>query len=281
LVQSSRQAKLAGLPLEVTGNAQGVLQTWYKSGNFMSTLTRHLGITSAVRAARSLGIIVQREHRSHANGYHYETVLLGNPLAPWLVPEFAALYEAVKDHTLVDAQRCYDLWDLAKQVAHLPGDMLEVGVWRGGSGCVIAAAAPEKAAYLCDTFAGVVKATDRDSFYRGGEHADTSLARVRVLAERIGLKNVHPVQGIFPDDHPDEFTSKTFAFVHIDVDVYQSAKDVLGFVWPRLSLGGVVVFDDYGVATCNGITRVVDESKGHDRIVTYNLNGHAVMVKVK
>jgi Macrocin-O-methyltransferase (TylF) len=171
----------------------------------MSTLTRHLGITSAVRAARSLGVIVHKEQRSQANGYHYETVLLGKPLAPWLDQEFAALYDAAKDHTLVDPQRCYELWDLAKQVAHL----------------------------------------------------------------------------IFPDDHLDEFCGKTFCLVHIDVDVYQSAKDVLAFVWPRLTVCGVVVFDDYGVATCNGITRVVDENKSTDRIVTYNLSGHAVMVKTR
>ena len=96
----------------------------------------------------------------------------------------------------------------------------------------------------------------------------------------------HPIEGIFPDDHLDEFRDKTFCFVHIDVDVYRSAKDVLAFAWPRIPVGGVVVFDDYGVPNCNGITVVVDEYKGRsseaggpDRVVLYNLNGHAVMVK--
>ena len=56
---------------------------------------------------------------------------------------------------------------------------------------------------------------------------------------------------------------------------------MLEFVWPRMPLGAVVIFDDYGVAVCNGITDLVDEYRGRgDRVTTYNLNGHAVMVKI-
>ena len=52
---------------------------------------------------------------------------------------------------------------------------------------------------------------------------------------------------------------RRFRLAHIDVDVYQSAADVLDWVWPRLSPGGVVVFDDYGFPATPG-HELVDET---------------------
>ena len=70
--------------------------------------------------------------------------------------------------------------------------------------------------------------------------------------------------------------------VHIDVDVYASAKDVFNWVVPRLSQLGIIVFDDYGFLGCEGITRLVHELAEDQRFFTYfNLNGHAVMLKLK
>jgi O-methyltransferase len=67
---------------------------------------------------------------------------------------------------------------------------------------------------------------------------------------------------------------------HIDVDVYRSARDVLEWAWPRLSPGGVAVFDDYGFPCCPGVTQFVDEQRGRtDRLVLHNLNGHGLIVK--
>jgi hypothetical protein len=68
---------------------------------------------------------------------------------------------------------------------------------------------------------------------------------------------------------------------HIDVDVYESAKGVVEWLWHRLKVGGIIVFDDFGFNTCNGVTKFVNEQKLlDDRVVIHNLNGHAVMVKI-
>jgi O-methyltransferase len=64
------------------------------------------------------------------------------------------------------------------------------------------------------------------------------------------------------------------------VDVYQSAEDILQWVWARLCTGGIVVYDDYGFETCDGITRHVDAQRAlADRIVLQNINGHAIVIK--
>ena len=111
------------------------------------------------------------------DGKKYEAVIPGATYAPWnLDEEFLSCYRSIRRHTLVDKYRCFELWQLVKQTSRLNGAILEVGVWRGGTGALIARRAQldgsDSEIYLCDTFAGVVKAGPNDSIYRGGEHAD-------------------------------------------------------------------------------------------------------------
>jgi len=62
--------------------------------------------------------------------------------------------------------------------------------------------------------------------------------------------------------------------------VYQSAKDIVDWLWPHLVEGGVVVYGDYGYRTCAGVTRFVNEERlKPGRMVIHNLNGHAIVVK--
>ena len=207
--------------------------------------------------------------------------------SPWLADkEFQKIWPSLRVNTRVDEYRGYSLWELVEQVKHLEGDLIEVGVWRGGSGCLLACKCQmEKIGaivYLCDTFEGVVKASDRDPVYKGGEVSDTSTQRVESLLKQHNLKNFEILKGIFPEDTGHYLENKKFRLCHIDVDVYQSAKDTLDWIWGKLDVGGVVVFDDYGHNQCLGITELVqEESKKPDRIVIHNLNGHAVMIKIR
>jgi O-methyltransferase len=206
--------------------------------------------------------------------------------APWLEDrEFLATFHEIKANTVVDFYRCYELWQLARQTAHLDGDILEVGVYKGGTGCLLARVGSQgermRHVFLCDTYAGIVKAGPQDTYFKGGELADTSVALVKGLVDKLGLPNVSILQGIFPDDTAAAVADKTFSFCHIDVDVYLSAQQVLDWVWPRLSVGAIVVFDDYGFSTCDGVTKLVNERIGKMKAVTlYNLNGHAIMIKM-
>ena len=52
---------------------------------------------------------------------------------------------------------------------------------------------------------------------------------------------------------------KTFSFVHIDVDLYEPAKDSLEFFYPRMAEGGIILMDDYGLGTCPGVTSAGQE----------------------
>ena len=205
--------------------------------------------------------------------------------APWEVDrEFQRVYQQVKTNTLVDIWRCHELWSLLGEVSDLPGAVLEVGVWRGGSGALMAARSAglglTDCVYLCDTWEGVVKTGPSDIYYHDGKHDDTSKAIVESLVARMGLTNIVLLHGVFPEETGHRITAESLRLVHVDVDVYQSAKDVFDWAWPRLTSGGIAVFDDYGFPACPGVTRLVDEFRElPDRLVLHNLNGHGIVVK--
>lgn len=217
----------------------------------------------------------------------YESVLPTATYAPWLLDkEFKKTYRLIKEYSFIDKYRCFEFWQLVAESAKLKGALIEVGVWRGGSAALIAKRARmvgiKKTVYFCDTFTGVVKAGKLDSGYKGGEHADTSVKTVKKVIKKLKIKNTQILKGIFPEETGHSVAAEKFRFCHIDVDVYQSAKEALEWLWPRVVIGGIVVFDDYGFYGCNGVTRFVNEErKKDDRLIIHNLNGHAVIIKLK
>ncbi|HLK39210.1 MAG TPA: TylF/MycF/NovP-related O-methyltransferase [Polyangiaceae bacterium] len=232
---------------------------------------------------RRIGLDVRRVRRE---GAEYADVFPRATYSPWNTDRvFRAFYERIERYTLVDVHRCHELWTLTRDLAAVPGAILEIGVWRGGTGAVLGKAAElagiRDPVYLCDTFRGVPKAGPRDPVYRGGEHADTSREGVEGLMRDLSLERVQVIEGVFPDESASRVTATAFRLVHVDVDVYDSAKDCVEYVWPRTSPGGVVVFDDYGFEGLGGIRQYVDEQRGRrGGLVVHNLNGHALLVKV-
>ncbi|MCX5829581.1 MAG: class I SAM-dependent methyltransferase [Deltaproteobacteria bacterium] len=217
----------------------------------------------------------------------YELVTPNAEYSPWNIDaSFVETYNIIKPFTMVDQYRCFELWRLIEESSKWQcGSILEIGAWRGGTGALIAKRAKEcgiaERVYLCDTFTGVVKAGPEDSRYKGGEHHDTSKQIVEELVfNRLNLDNVSILEGIFPDQTAKEIEDLKFRFCHIDVDVYQSAKDSVDWIWPRLVSGGIIVYDDYGFRNCDGITKYVeDQMLCKDRLVFHNLNGHAIVIK--
>jgi|GEM_PF-412940 len=236
-------------------------------------------IGATIHGVRKVANPGLRGHREHA------TLISNATYSPWRVdPEFRSVLARVAGQTLIDEMRLYEIWQLAGQVGHLPGDGIEVGCWRGGTGCLIgiriAQTTPSASVFLCDTFSGVVKAGPRDHIYRGGEHADTSQQLVEELANQLDLHQVHVLAGMFPEETGQLLDGRQFKFAHVDVDVYQSAKDSFEWLLPRMVDGAIIVFDDYGFASTNGIRNFIDELQGRPEVaVMRNLNGQAALVK--
>lgn len=219
----------------------------------------------------------------------YEVNIPQANYAPWQNDEvFMNIYKKAKPYTMVDMYRCYELWELAEKAfrQNPNSSMLEVGAWRGGTAAIIAKKLSLLNAktnfYIADTFEGVVKTTKKDFFYTGGEHKDTSEKQVKELVENI-YTECKLINGIFPEQtHSYIYEMEKFSFCHIDVDVYQSAKDTVDWVWQKMVIGGIIVFDDYGFHYCNGITTYVNELKQRkDCLIIHNLNGHAILIRLE
>ncbi len=181
------------------------------------------------------------------------------PRRPWNSdPAFRAVYDGVKQRTLVDCPRCYILWQCARQASAVEGDAAELGVYRGGTARLLANAFADtkKPLHLFDTFEGMPKVDVARDRHAQGDFARTSLESVRSFIKDFGAVRFHA--GLFPETAADLATYR-FAFVHVDADIYRSVVDACEFFYPRLSPGGIMVFDDYGFATCPGATRAVDE----------------------
>lgn len=222
------------------------------------------------------------------NEFPYEEIKPLSTYSPWKSDvEFQEIYTLISENTLVDKYRCFELGSLVEQVSNLNGAIIEIGVWKGGTGALIAKKAElcgiKDTIYLCDTFSGVVKASAKqDNIYIGGEHNDTSKKVVKELIfDKLKLENVKVLKGIFPDETAESIEDQKFRFCHIDVDVFYSAKDIFEWIWDRLVIGGIIVFDDYGFIACEGITKYVNEIKQQKNLIfLHNINGHGVLVKV-
>jgi O-methyltransferase len=178
--------------------------------------------------------------------------------SPWLAPWFRELYARVALHTTVSIDRCWTLWQGLSQASNVDGDVLEAGVFQGGTAKLLHTALggrTDKSLLLFDSFGGMKEVSDDDR-HAPGDFADTSLERVRSLFGDAPNVSFHP--GWVPDSFRG-LEDRRFCFAHVDLDLYQSIIDALTFIYPRMSRGGVIVFDDYGFASCPGARKAVDE----------------------
>jgi len=176
--------------------------------------------------------------------------------------DFAAAYATAKDRCCAPADRCASIWREARRARKLPGDFAELGVWRGGTACLMSLAAPDKDLYLFDTFAGMPEPSSVDVHQRG-DFGDTSAQEVLSwLAARTGSLHRHHLKvGRFPETTAD-VDSLCFACVHLDGDLYESTKAGLEYFWPRLPLGGSIICDDFGWTKCPGVAQAIADYFG-------------------
>jgi len=219
------------------------------------------------------------------DGYHHEQILPKATYAPWRSDRtFMDIYNKISKNTLIDIYRLYELYVLAGSLQAKEGDFLEVGVWKGGSAVVLGSQSERVAnckLWLADTFSGVPTSTSSyDTLYRGGEHSDTSVDEVKNILSDCGIERFEILKGRFPQEVSSALENQKFRFVHIDVDTYESAAQVFKWVWPRMAIGGVVIFDDYGFWGCEGVAAIVNELREQGYFVVHNLNGHAILPKM-
>jgi O-methyltransferase/8-demethyl-8-(2,3-dimethoxy-alpha-L-rhamnosyl)tetracenomycin-C 4'-O-methyltransferase len=165
-------------------------------------------------------------------------------------------------HTMVGLRRLENLRELAQRALDegVHGDFIETGVWRGGCcillrGILAANAITDRKVYVADSFEGLPppnpQAYPHDEGLNLHLHPElaVSLEQVKENFSRYGLldEQVIFVKGFFQHTLPS-LEAGPFALVRLDGDLYESTYVALEALYPRLSPGGFVIVDDYGVA---------------------------------
>lgn len=167
-----------------------------------------------------------------------EALKLGNKDSILGTPKLSVLYRLLR----------------AVREASIPGQAAELGVYGGGSAHMICAMLPHRMVHLFDTFTGIPVSGEHD-WHGVGDFNDTSEGRVRKVLENY--ENVELHVGYFPNTAAG--LNERFCFAHCDGDQYQSTLDFLAYFYPRMSPGGIMVFDDFLWENCPGVLIALSE----------------------
>lgn len=191
---------------------------------------------------------------------------LPSPAVDWLDDQSFLDYQRTFSVSPASAHRHLTLRNLMRLVRDVEGDTAECGVYHGASSSLILAAnerdAPKRMHHIFDSFEGLSTPGAEDGSYWSTGDLSASTVQVRV---NLGDRRYRLYPGWIPDRFP-EVDGEVFCFVHIDVDLYQPTLDALNFFYPRLSVGGVIVCDDFGSSRCPGATRACDDFADEQRL---------------
>ncbi len=157
--------------------------------------------------------------------------------------------------------------------AKIEGDIVEIGVWKGGSMLAMMLAHERggpntlpRTFHLYDTFQGMTAPTDLDTDMDGVsatvlmEKFTDNIVCKSPLEEVKG--NIEHHTDIVPQYHVGDILKNTFipekiAVLRLDTDWYESTKHELETFYDSVVPGGIVIIDDYG--HWEGCRKAVDE----------------------
>lgn len=215
------------------------------------------------------------------------------------------IYEQLRPYTMTSIERMYDMYESVKYIskANVFGDIVECGVWKGGSIMIAAKTLlhlddTNRHLWLYDTFTGLPKPDNDELDIKGNKGSEYWARHVREdgtsNACRAELEEVrcnismmgYPVYRIFYIKGMVEETTKNLAnipiniaLLRLDTDWYSGAKASLEVFWPRLSLGGVLIIDDYGsfLGQKKAVTEYFEENNITDKMARIDYSGRTVI----
>jgi O-methyltransferase len=185
---------------------------------------------------------------------------------------FADIAQKVRRHTRTFGAGVEAPWALYRSIEYIvrnriPGDIVECGVWSGGSMLLAAHALmhfgdTSRRIYLYDTFAGMPKPGAIDTRWDGvpalptWEHYQRNGGRwcyggtqdhVRSVVSSSGYPEDRFVfvEGMVEDTLPATRPEK-ISLLRLDTDLYSSTYHELVHLYPLLAVGGILIIDDYG-----------------------------------
>ncbi len=162
--------------------------------------------------------------------------------------------------TMIGLRRLQNLQECITDVLknEVKGDLIETGVWRGGATIFMRAVLKafgdkERTVWVADSFAGLpppqpdlYPADKGAEFHLSNDVLGVPLEEVKANFARYGLLDdqVRFLKGWFKDTLPAA-PMESLALLRLDGDLYESTMIALQSLYPKLSIGGYVIIDDY------------------------------------
>ena len=190
--------------------------------------------------------------------------------APWAKGVYDPALRAVgrdwpsQAETMIGTARMRNLRTLTQRALeeHVPGDLIETGVWRGGAciymrGILAAAGDAKRRVFVADSFCGLpppdeaVYPADAGDAHHTYPQLAVSRADVEANFQRYGLMDEQVIflEGWFKDTLPTAPLDQ-LAILRLDGDMYESTMDALNALYAKVSPGGFVIVDDYVLNAC-------------------------------
>lgn len=162
-------------------------------------------------------------------------------------------------HTMIGLKRLNNLHVCVEKVLAdgVPGDLIETGVWRGGASIFMRAVlkahgVTDRTVWVADSFEGLPPAKEEypqdtgSQLHRYSELA-ISLETVQGNFAKYGLldNQVRFLKGWFHETLPTAPIGP-LSIARLDGDLYESTIVALDALYPKLSVGGFLIVDDYG-----------------------------------
>ena len=152
---------------------------------------------------------------------------------------------------------------------NIDGDFIETGVWRGGGSIFMKAILSvfninNKIVWVADSFEGLPKPNKEkyiedinDTLYKYKE-LKVSLQEVKDNFKKYDLldNNVKFLKGWFSETLPKAPMQK-LSLLRLDGDMYESTWDALVNLYPKLSIGGFIIIDDWNAV--KGCKKAVED----------------------
>lgn len=172
--------------------------------------------------------------------------------------------------------RCFTLYELYKKTLGISGHVAEVGVHHGFGSLLFAKLVqlnePESLT-MChgfDWFRGIQEDTDSVLQIPGGDASDENMFRELIRLQ--GLDNVVKIHKLdVTKEFPEFFKENShlrFKLVFLDSGTYTVTKAAIEHLWPRLNVGGVMIFDQYNNEVAPGETKAIHELLPNQKIET-------------
>lgn len=152
------------------------------------------------------------------------------------------------------------------EVYDIDGNIVECGSARCGTTVIMAnhllLQKSDKKIYACDTFAGFDMIEFEEEKKIGlttatnSAFTNSSYEYVKKKIEKLGLTNIHLTKGLFEDTLPK--IHDVFSLALIDCDLKKSIIYSAEQIWPNLSSGGIMLFDDYTSTQYKGAKLAID-----------------------